>query len=76
MTAKAMAMLDDVSSIAKFRGGDFNTFLAAFETVLGITDQSVQQGVNKAQEEALNMQALEHDELLASIITIVQQEKL
>lgn len=73
MTAKAMVVMDDVESIAKFRGGDFNTFLAAFETVLGITDQSVQKYVNKAQEEALNMQALEHDELLASIISIVHQ---
>tara|TARA_Y100000588_G_C14266440_1_gene930142 strand:+ start:2394 stop:4295 length:1902 start_codon:yes stop_codon:yes gene_type:complete len=74
-TAKAMTLMGEVEPIAKYRGGDYNTWLAAFEKALGVDDQSVQKCVNQAQDEALNMQALEHDELLASIITVVQQQK-
>lgn len=75
IAAKAMTLMDQVQPIAKHRAADFNTWLAAFEKAAGIKDQSVQQYVNKAQENALNQQVVEHDEFLASIVNVVQQRK-
>lgn len=74
-TAKAMTYMGNVHPIAKHRAGDFNTWLATFEKALGINDQSIQHYMNKAQEDALNQQVVEHDELLASIVNVVQQHK-
>ncbi|UIJ40441.1 hypothetical protein LWM38_12060 [Vibrio kanaloae] len=73
VTAKAMTYLPEVNPISNHRASDFNTFLAGFEKALGINDQSVQQYVNTAQEEALNQQVVEHDELLASVVSVVKQ---
>ena len=72
-SAKAMNALGLVDPVLEHRASDFCQWLAAFEVAVGIEDQSLQTHVQDVQQDATKQQALDHDDVLAAIVTTINE---